>query len=617
MREHGFRLIMCGILAVLMGRGAVLSAETELLGDGNDGNRTPYVHLIDLLDENGVKIRAADQDPNPFSPRTTCGQCHNYKSISLGWHFAGPDPNVPRGRPSQPWVLRDAKTRTQIPISSRGWKGAFTPEQMGMTAWEYINQYGSHLPGGGYGETEADAERHPEEMIRQQISGKFEINCMTCHSGDRRQDSNTAALQAARQNFQWIATASSGLATVNGTASALSDFFDPEFDEGIKVAYHEGVFNEEDQVYLDIRTGIPAERCYFCHSNQDLSVPGEHEWTRDRDVHLKSGLTCADCHRHGQDHRISRGFETDDPLKAGYTCEGCHLGTEPSPMRDTGRLGAPEPVHWGIPTIHFEKLTCTACHTGPWPQEEAGPWRTARMHKLGLHGKHALDLRLPHVYGPVMMKGEDGKIGPYRLLWPAYWGLMEGDTVTPLPPEQVLKAAESVLSANAEKVNDWLPLTEEQIVAVLQKLASEDAEQHAVYICGGRLYFYDLENGKLVSEVHPAAEPYAWAMAHDVRPAGQSLGVKRCEDCHTTDSPFFFGKVPVDGPIAGQDRFVEMVELQGIHRFTAWAFNFSFVFRPWLKAIALAACGLIGLVLLAYALKAVGVISKKAMEDRR
>lgn len=277
-------------------------------------------------------------------------------------------------------------------------------------------------------------------------------------------------------------------------------------------------------------------------------------------------------------------------------------------------MGAPKPAHWGIPTIHFEKLTCTACHSGTWPQEEAGQWRTARIHKIGLHGKHSLDLRTPRVYGPVFMMGEDGKIGPYRLFWPAYWGLMEGEIVTPIIPKQMPASADSVLSAEAEEADGWKALTEDQIKEVLNVLSPKETNQKAVYICGGRLYH--LEGEVLTSIVHPAAEPYAWALAHDVRPAEQSLGIRSCADCHITDSPFFFGKVQADSPVSGQERFVEMVRLQGISRIYIWFFNFSFVFRPWMKAVSLAACGLVGLVLLTYVLKAVSILSKRAMEDK-
>jgi hypothetical protein len=601
------------IIPVLMLTPAFAAEQGGLLGDGNDANRSPYVHWIDLLDEKGVKIRPQDNPARPFSTRMTCGQCHDYQTIAGGWHFVGPNPQTPAGRPGQPWVLRDVRTRTQIPISPRGWKGAFTPEQLGLSGWDYLNEFGTHLPGGGYGELDADAQ-NPHQVTRQGISGKYEINCLACHNLDNRQDLNTAALQAARQNYRWIAAASSGLAVVNGTASALSDFFDPEFDEGITTHYSQDIFNKEGQVFFDISRKCPPQRCYFCHSNQNMTIAPEQVWTEDEDVHLQSGLTCTDCHRHGKDHKINRGYEMDAPDKASLTCEGCHLGTASS-SPDAGRLGAPKPVHRGIPTIHFEKLTCTACHSGLWPQEEAAQWRTARMHKIGLHGKHSMDLRLPKVYGPVFMKGHDGKIGPHRLFWPAFWGVLEADTVKPLPPAQVMKAAGDILTADAEKIGDWRVFTEEQIAQVLRRLASSESSAEPVYVAGGQLW--RLQADTLTASEHPAAEPYAWPIAHDVRPAEQALGTLSCADCHTTDSPFFFASLPADSPIAGRERFVQMVQLQGLNRLYVWAFNFSFVFRPWMKAVCLTACGLVGLVLLAYAIKAAAFLSEKALEEQK
>lgn len=593
----------------------VRAADTERLGDGNDGNRSRPVHVIELLDETGVQIRAGDAKPQPFSTRQTCGKCHDYEAIAKGWHFnPHGEPEQSGGRVGQPWVLTDRKTRTQIPISSRDWPGTFRPEALGLNARDMVDRFGSHMPGGGYGEQGPDPER-PQEMLRHPIGGNFEINCLACHNADFRQDASMAALQAARQNFRWVPTASSGLAVVNGTASALSDFFDPMFDEGISVSYNPWIFDKENMVTLDIANDVPADRCYFCHSNQDMSVPESDEWQRDEDVHLKSGMTCTDCHRHGVNHKIARGIEKDDPAKAGFTCEGCHLGTSAA-AHDEGRLGAPEPAHLGIPTIHFEKLTCTACHTEARPEETVGRWRTARMHKLGLHGKHKVDLRLPHVYGPVLMHGEDGKIGPYRLFWPAYWATLDGEQVTPLAPEAVMKSTGTLFQIDPPQEDDWLPLTEEEIAAVLAKLSAED--KPAVYIAGGKLYRRAGENG-IEAVDHPAAAPYAWPIAHDVRSAEQSLGVVSCADCHTTDSPFFFGEIQADGPVTtdGGPRFVEAVSLQGLDRLYVWLFNFSFVFRPWLKLVALAACGLIGLVLLVYSLKATAAVSRFFMEDQK
>jgi hypothetical protein len=46
-----------------------------------------------------------------------------------------------------------------------------------------------------------------------------------------------------------------------------------------------------------------------------------------------------------------------------------------------------------------------------------------------------------------------------------------------------------------------------------------------------------------------------------------------------------------------------------------WAFNASFVFRPMLKVVAFAACGLIGLALLIYGLKALVVVSRACAKE--
>ncbi len=581
--------------------------DKERIGEGNDGNRSGPVHHFELFDEAGMKIRAEDESPNPFSLKKTCGECHDYEKIAAGWHFNGHNPEVDPGRPGQPWVLTDSRTRTQIPLSGRGWEGTFTPEQLGVTPWEFVKKNFSHFPGGSYGEMAAE---DVDDEIRQNISGMYEINCLTCHHRSYKQDHSLAALQAGRQNYRWIAAASSGKAEIKGVALSLDDFFDPEFDEGIETVYDKNIFDSDDKVFFDI--GMPSnDQCYFCHSNQNLGVTTDDEWTRDEDVHLQSGLNCIDCHRNGDDHMITRGIETDGPGKS-LTCEGCHVD-EHGDSPELGRLGAPKPAHRGIPTIHFEKLTCTACHSGPWPTEEVGRWKTARIHKTGLHGKHNLDITQPHVYAPVLMKGADEKIGPYKIFWPAYWATVEGETLTPLAPKDVMDVAGKTLKAKVEKVDDWRPLTEAQITDVLK--AFSDDEQTVVYVAGGKKY--QLNGETLDISEDDAAKPYAWPMAHDVRPAEQGLGVRLCKDCHTTDSAFFFGKVQADSPVQteGGPEMVEMIQLQGIDRLYMWMFNASFVFRPMLKIVAFASCGLIALVVLAYFLRAVAAISNACKEE--
>ncbi len=603
-------ILLIGIIAAATG--LCVAEEIDMLGDHTDGSRSRPVHLIELYDADGQRIRAADADPRPFSMRQTCGQCHTYETISQGWHFNAHDPEVPAGRPSQPWVLSHLRARTQIPISGRGWAGTFTPEQIGLSPWEFMNHFGMYHPGGSYGEMEAD---DPEHFIRQDISGTYEINCLMCHHPDFRQDPSETAMQIARQNYRWAAAGGSGKAAIKGVAMELSMFFDPEFDEGLQTIYRDGVFDEDDLVYFDIVGKTENHQCYHCHSYQDLRVDEDDEWTRDKDVHLAAGMSCTDCHRHGHDHMISRGVEGADGDAATLSCSGCHLGLDEEQIPLAGRLGAPRPRHPGIPPIHFEKMNCTACHSGTWPDDKPGRWRSSRIHRLGLHDRHRIDLRLPHIYAPVLLKGDDGKIGSHYLMWPAFWATMRDDEVTPMLPETVMDAASGILGAAVEPEDNWRPLTEEQVGQVLAQLAAAQPEDgQAVYIAGGKLYHLD-GDGDVQTVSHEAAGAYAWPMGHDVRPAQRALGVRGCADCHTTDAAFSFANVEMDTPVQGDMQFVQMVELQGIDHLYMKLFNASFVFRPVLKVVAYAACGVIGLVLLMYGLKALVVISRACAQE--
>ena len=716
------------------------------LGDGHDGNLTSIAHLIDLYDESGLPIKATDKQPRPISMRNTCGECHDYDKMATGWHFHSGSTNVLSGRVGEPWVLTDTRIRTQIPISNRNWKGTFSPSDINMTAWKFLKQFSSHFPGGNYGEMEPDEDdldADPEEFLRWPISGKYEINCLACHHADRKQNQSDAALQAARGNYRWAATVASGLATVKGTASELDEFYDPETEYKIITSYDKSRFDSNNKVFLDIVRKPPSNRCYYCHSTQDLQTPGKDEWVHNEDVHLASGMSCADCHRNGVDHMIGRGDiepsgnphdsvdylnNYDTKKHVSYSCRGCHLGNpnaENQADRMGGHLGAPIPEHKGIPAVHFEKLSCTACHSGRLPEENTARVRTARMHKLGLHGRHAMNKQLPHVITPVFAKMANGKIGPHNMIWPSFWGtryqpsfwgIKTGDVVTRLPFEMedmvvdylstdgngensesdptklsdetitaVLKLIEKqgddeegveveppvrpglesdkeaepkpepffvsggkmyslrkdtlmssahelaksrikplapglvreiagdelgVENENPERVNDWIALTEDQIFNVLKLFSDYDWElqswqpkPEAVFVAGGKLY--SISNKTLFSDDHEVAEPYKWPIAHDVRPASQSLGSNgRCADCHDDTSPFIFGKVEVDTPInPGEEQVVQMTEFGDLNPDYYQSFSFTFLFRPWMKGLVVVACAIAGLILLLFALK--------------
>jgi len=597
------------------------------LGDTSDGSRAVPVHLIDLfseplLDEEAEKI-APDDDPlMPFSTRQTCSACHSYDIIGRGWHFNAVDPNVLTGRAGQPWIFVDAATGTQIPLSYRRWPGTFKPEQVGLTSRQFVQRFGRHMPGGGPGELDS-ANRN--EIMRQFVSGKLEINCLSCHNAHPGQDQAEYADQIARQNFRWAATAACEFASVSGSAKKMPDTYDylmPDVLDAPTVTYRGNTFDHKNRVFFDIVRKAPNERCYFCHSNVNVDENGSEKWTADEDVHLAAGMTCVDCHRNGLDHNIIRGYEGEDmvlknPLVATTSCKGCH---------EEGRLGAPVPTHPGIPPVHFDKLTCTACHSGPWPTARSRLLKTSRAHGLGTHNVNKSPEVLPHIIYPVFAKqrgigfayrgrlvlSADGKIAPHNLLWPAFWGSLEGEKVRPINLEIVRQTVGKIIAKEKPpRSGDWLSLTAEHITKGLKLLSSKESiEGKAVYVSGGILYSLD-DSGQLLEEEHSAAKPYLWPIGHNVRPAAQALGARRCEDCHATNAPFFFGEVAIDSALAhDRNSYKKMVEFLDVPYFYTKAFAFSFVFRPWLKVVTLGSCVVLAAVLLLYALKALACIAK-------
>ena len=610
-------LLVTGVLCwLVLALPAGANAEEQLLGDIGDGSLAVPVHLIDLFDEEGQKILPDDEPLLPFSMRQTCAQCHNVDTVSGGWHFNAVDANVSAGRPGQPWIFFDAGTATQIPVSYRPWPGTYRPKQLGLTSRQFVERFGRQTPGGGAGELDSD---NPEEVVRGLVSGKLEINCMACHDADPAHDQAEYALQVARQNLRWAAAASCSFASVSGSAGDMPNTYDPfmpDVPEDPKlvpptVVYGKNAFDHKNRVFFDIVRKVPNERCYFCHSNMDVKDVGQ-KWAVDEDVHLAAGMSCVDCHRHGLEHNITRGYEGEESVSSNIlaalsTCSGCHTA---------GCLSAPVPTHPGIPPVHFDKLTCTSCHSGPWPASKTINTKTSRAHGLGIHTIDKSDDALPHIIYPVFARQPDGKIAPNKMVWPAFWGMLRDGNIVPSPVEVVRRAGEAMSRRGLRRFGDWPRYEERDMVSVLHRIASGGTgEVTPVYVAGGKAYYLDDENKLAVTE-HEAARPYLWPIAHNVRPAAQSLGVHSCEDCHSTTSPFFFGQVAVDSPLESErDSVKKMIEFQGLNPFYTKAFAWSFMFRPWLKMTALASCGVLGAVLILYGLKALACILKVLAEE--
>ncbi|MCX5758737.1 MAG: hypothetical protein NTU83_09590, partial [Candidatus Hydrogenedentes bacterium] len=377
-------------------------------------------------------------------------------------------------------------------------------------------------------------------------------------------------------------------------------------------------FNKKDLVFFDV-TGEPTpDHCYFCHSTIPADQDKNALWESDPDVHIAAGLRCTDCHRNGLSHDIVRGYEREQHARnaASLTCRGCHLGDKSAPgvERMGGRLRAPRPLHKGLPPVHIEKLTCTACHSGVWPNAgKVGRVRTARANRLGIHGRAQWDTTVPYILSPVFIRQDNGVIAPHEMMYPAFWAFLKDGKVKPILPEDVkplvvalrkeeAKAKETVPAENApaappaepsaeqkddssspesnpaaapeataeakpaegegegnkaeakpeeavakepEEAPEVPPLTEAQIATILSQLVDR-GEGEPVYIAAGKLY--RASGGKLAASDHEAAKPYAWPIAHAVRPAARALGTAGCTDCHSDENGFFSAQVTADAP---------------------------------------------------------------------
>jgi hypothetical protein len=244
---------LCWVGLVLCACAYSYAAEERLLGDVSDGSRAAAVHKLNLFDPEGNKILQSDELQMPFSTRQTCGSCHSYKTISTGRHFNSVDPNAVSGRVGQPWILVDAATGTQVPLSYRSWSGTFKPSQLGISAWKFTCLFGRQMPGGGAGELESDI---VDEVVRQGISGKLEINCLACHNAHAGQNQAEYADQIARQNFRWAATGACEFASVSGSAKEMPDTYDPLMPDtsgkGPAVFYRKDAFDHKGKILFNI-----------------------------------------------------------------------------------------------------------------------------------------------------------------------------------------------------------------------------------------------------------------------------------------------------------------------------------------------------------------------------
>ncbi len=656
-----------------------------------------YLHQIHLYDAENRRIEPGST--KPYSTKNTCGRCHDYETISHGWHFnAFSSHETEDGRAGEPWIWTDVRTGTQLPLSYRDWADRFDPRKINIDQWDMLRQFGGRMPGGGLGhapeldkpeltkpelDKESAEKASKDEPInpRWAFSGSLQIDCLACHGVSGSYDFNARREQITDENFAWAATAAMKLGTIQGSVSRIKDDADPEDPKTIerlpKVSYDESRFASDGTVFVDLIRQPENNSCYQCHSNRTIAKADsggsggiEPRWIHDEDVHLRAGMQCTDCHRNGIDHHIVRGFPGEDhpsdrPMTT-LSCAGCHMGESfANEIHDgdsehtitghdattslAGRMGSPLPEHAGLPPLHFEKMSCTACRGGPLPRDEALGIMTSLAHSLGEKG-HRTGEELPQIAGPVYARGEDGRVYPHRVVWPAYWGILSsasGD-IEPIDPNQVYEITRKALRVRKDFVEEVLrpkPKSEtlkailgetraradreewsaeeavridaaideagrelfgEKVtaaIAALQESLLDETSvlQQVVYVSSGFVYGAGEEPNtlqKIAVQNDSSTKMVRWPMAHNVRPAGWSLGITGCTECHSESGKMFASTVVAKGPGPDDGPPISMATIQGVDADQRLAWNQLFSSRANFKYVIATSVGVLVLTLL-------------------
>jgi len=592
------------------------------IGDLSVGNKSVPVHLIKLYDQNGFSIHPNDEYMLPFSTKNTCGDCHSYDLIKDGTHFSIDVPDS-TNRSGEPFIYINHRALTAIPLSYRSWNGTVRPGSIGLTQFDFLKRFGSHLAGGNITENE-DLE-NIDNYLRWLVSGKLEINCLVCHDADSEYDQAEFAKQIGNENFCWATAASSSIASVKGYANKMPDNFDiyntnTYVDVDLRttppptIIYDSKKFDDDNKVFLDITKNIDNKRCLYCHSST-INSESEKFIFEQEDVHISSGMSCVDCHKNGMNHEIISGYAEEYIDKKyeqlySFSCEGCHISSNENNF--AGRYGAPKPLHEGIPKVHFERLSCTVCHSSFLPDESTKIVKTSRSHKLGVPGPNKMPSTFPLIQSPIFVRSEKGKIEPRNLIWPSYWAIKNGNELKPLDITFVEENIQPLLRLDSVyNFGEWPKLSDSSLVAVIDstnRLYKSDGS--VVFISGGKLHQLS-DGGRIESSEIEEANAYTWPIAHNVRPSQQSLGINGCDDCHSLNSNFYFSEIEVISSLRSNERTtISMINYQGLNTVYQLLFSFSFYFRPFLKLLLILSTIIISLITLSYVLRGMKSITE-------
>jgi hypothetical protein len=309
-------------------------------------------HDVWLRNEQGDKITAVLNSVDPYSPKKTCGVCHNYSVITSGYHFQqGFDVIKDRYDSRKPWILSPGMFGNWLPTAAAGRLAAKVNtdlRQVDLSTYDWIGagiynpkykikspSCGSCHPGGGpmeYGRNKqgkADLSKNllqaeaaginpldgdfssrftPDKKSHFRQSGVVEADCLICHhTGYNIEERNE---QLNRRNYRWAATVGAGLGKVSGAVFTYSNPAagpgNPELAKGTwnlsqrpVVSYawsNRHIFASDGRMRGGIiKKSVSSKNCLSCHAEGEAKNTGT-AFAAASDVHVQAGMHCTDCH---------------------------------------------------------------------------------------------------------------------------------------------------------------------------------------------------------------------------------------------------------------------------------------------------------------------------------
>ena len=344
-----------------------------------------------------IVLKGFDGDPLtleskvPYSPRKTCGACHDYTRITNGYHFqqgrtdgTGKIVISDTSSPKFPWNLSSGmfgKHGLVSPDSSQlARKKSETPSEIDKSAFYFVQYCGACHPGGGWGEYDRNGSLYYNEETQKfgnepletgflldgdytpygmgnlmfgapwNASGVSEADCLICHLKGYAWKERAVTLRD--RAFRIGPTAGAGWATLSPREGSEAPTL-----EDVTIDYTRKEVADFENLHLQVLRKTPDENCWACHGSPDGKQRGQ-QWSEETDVHKAKGLGCLSCHPSDKDHNLAKGDSVhqtvrDDLDNTMPSCEDCHY---------KGRdRKAPRYRHPFSPR-HMKRIACQACH---------------------------------------------------------------------------------------------------------------------------------------------------------------------------------------------------------------------------------------------------------------